>query len=83
MPLSILVNQVQGAVDAIVVDKCGLTGRYDVSLRWDPNAGRNPDSTEPSIFTALQEQLGLQLKPAKTMVQVIIIDHLEMPSGNL
>jgi uncharacterized protein (TIGR03435 family) len=82
MPISILADHLQGAVDAIVVDKTGLTTRYDITLKWDPTNGRDPNATQPSIFTALQEQLGLQLKPTKTTVETIVIDHLEMPSEN-
>jgi uncharacterized protein (TIGR03435 family) len=83
MTISILASHLQGgAVDGIVVDKTGLTRRYDVLLHWDATDGRNPNSTEPSIFTALQEQLGLRLQPTKTTVDTIVIDHLEMPSEN-
>jgi uncharacterized protein (TIGR03435 family) len=82
MPISVLTDHLQGPVSTIVVDKTGLTKRYDVLLQWDPTGGQNPSSTEPSIFTALQEQLGLQLKPVKTTVEMIVIDHLEMPSEN-
>jgi uncharacterized protein (TIGR03435 family) len=82
MPISVLASHLQGAVDGIVVDKTGLTVRYDVDLKWDPRAMQDPTSTEPSIFTALEEQLGLRLKPTKTTVETIVIDHLEMPSAN-
>jgi uncharacterized protein (TIGR03435 family) len=82
MPLYILVSQAQGTVDAIVVDKTGLAGRYDVTLKWDPKNGQDPNSTQPSIFAALQEQLGLQLKPIKIPVDTIVIDHLGMPTEN-
>jgi uncharacterized protein (TIGR03435 family) len=53
-----------------------------VVLHWDPTDGQNPNSTEPSIFTAVQEQLGLRLQPTKATVDTIVIDHLEMPSEN-
>lgn len=77
----------------IVVDKTGLTGRYDFSLRWSPmsdpaSATANPidtqpsDSSSPSIFTALQEQLGLKLEPMKYPIDTIVIDHVEPPSEN-
>lgn len=80
MPISILAEHLQDAVNSVIVDKTGLSGRYDVSLHWDP--ADKPDSTEPSIFTALEEQLGLHLKPVKTTVETVVIDHLEMPSEN-
>ena len=77
MPISILVSHLQGAVDSVVVDKTGLTGRYDVALQWDAS-----DTTGPSLSTALEEQLGLRLKQTKTTVDTVVIDHLEMPSAN-
>jgi uncharacterized protein (TIGR03435 family) len=82
MPISILVDHLQGAVDSIIVDKTGLTGQYDVFLHWNPSDKQDSDSTEPSFFTALEEQLGLRLKPTKIEVGTIVIDHLEMPSPN-
>jgi len=85
----------QGAVmDKPVVDHTGLTDRYDFQLRWTPDesqfaqmGSRGPVSTEdsnapPTLETALQEQLGLKLEPAKAMTDVIVIDHLEKPSEN-
>jgi uncharacterized protein (TIGR03435 family) len=85
-------------VDRPVIDKTGLTGRFDVHLEFAPdnamsrtgavrlNGVDSPapstDTTEPSIFTALQEQLGLKLSPAKGSVEVIAVDHAEKPSAN-
>ena len=72
----------------VVIDRTGITGRYDVALKWTPDtAGAADNGTEnnsygPSIFTAIQEQLGLKLESAKGPVQVLVIDHVEMPSGN-
>lgn len=63
-----------------VVDKTGLQGKYDWTLVWDPDPG--PDSTEPSIFTAVQEQLGLKLDAQKGPVQTLVIDSVERPSEN-
>jgi bla regulator protein blaR1 len=100
-----------------VVDKTGLSGRYDFTLKWTPDIGRgqmvagpgpggpapggvgggqsmagmppaagasdsSSDSSEPSIFTALQQQLGLKLKPEKGPVEVLVIDHVEPPTPN-
>jgi len=80
-----------------VVDKTGLTGRYDYHLDWTPDTVQgsgNPlpnatglgaptsDSNAPSIFTAVEEQLGLKLEPEKGPVQVLVIDHAEKPSPN-
>ena len=69
-----------------VVDRTGTSGTFDLHLTWsnDSEGARASDSTEeaPSIFEALQEQLGLTLRPAKGPVQVLVVDHIEMPSAN-
>jgi uncharacterized protein (TIGR03435 family) len=81
-PMSILTHQLGNATGSVVVDKTGLTGRYDVLLHWDPLDPPPQDSTEPSLFPALEEELGLRLKATKTVAQKLIIDHIEMPSPN-
>ena len=58
-----------------VVDETGLKGNYDIRLKYAED--RDTNSTLPSIFTALQEQLGLQLVPTKVPVEFIIVDHVE------
>ncbi|MGA3187753.1 MAG: TIGR03435 family protein [Bryobacteraceae bacterium] len=63
-------------VDYPVVNETGIEGLFDLKLEWT-----NAD-TGPSIFTAIQEQLGLRLTSRKTPVDVIVIDHLERPSEN-
>jgi uncharacterized protein (TIGR03435 family) len=75
-----------------VIDGTGLTGIFDFHLTWamDPPAAvpgaagnMSPlESTGPSIFVALQEQLGLRLESTKGPVEVIVIDHIQKPSGN-
>ena len=74
-----------------VIDRTGLTGNYDFTLRWAPDNGvttasngsdgAQPD-TLPSIFTAVQEQLGLKLESTKVPASVLVIDHLERPTQN-
>jgi uncharacterized protein (TIGR03435 family) len=67
-----------------VIDKTGLTTRYNFELRWTPD-GVSPDSPEasaPSIFTALQEQLGLKLVPSSAPLSVLVVDSAEKPSEN-
>jgi bla regulator protein blaR1 len=74
----------------IVVDKTGLTGKYDFTLKWTPDASQpatvgkqgtqSPESSESPIFTALQEQLGLKLELQQAPVEVLVIDHAEQPS---
>jgi uncharacterized protein (TIGR03435 family) len=67
-----------------VVDKTGLMGAYDFSMPvmadWGTN--REPDPSEPSIFTIIQDSLGLRLEPAKVPVQFLVIDHIERPTAN-
>jgi uncharacterized protein (TIGR03435 family) len=68
-----------------IVDQTGLTGLYDFALSWtpeDPAAAERLNSVGPPIFSALQKQLGLKLKPTKGMLDTIVIDHIEMPSEN-
>ena len=71
-----------------VVDKTGLSGGYDFTLRWtpdDPSRGAvptDPDAQWPSLFTALGEQLGLKLTPEKQPIDIIVVDSVEMPSEN-
>jgi uncharacterized protein (TIGR03435 family) len=64
----------------IVTDKTGLAGNYDLTLVWDPDS--TPGSTVPSVFAALQEQLGLRLDSQKAMVPVLVIDSADHPSDN-
>lgn len=67
-----------------VIDKTGLTGKYDFQLQWTAKEGAEtgPEANWPSLFTAIQEQLGLKLESGKGPVPVLVIDHVEMPSGN-
>ena len=75
----------------VVVDKTGVTGEYDMDLTWTPvdaplgpgDAGQAPpDPNGPSIFTALQEQLGLRLEPSKGPVEILVIQNAEKPAEN-
>jgi len=70
-----------------VLDRSGLTGEYDVNLKWAPDistSGNNPVPVEagPSIFTALEEQLGLKLEAGRAPIDVLIIDRIERPTEN-
>ncbi len=67
-------------VDRIVVDNTGLPGGYDLRLEWATNP--TAESTDPSLFSALQEQLGLKLESAKGPVEIVVIDNIERPSEN-
>lgn len=82
--ISALVTTLSSSSDVgrVVVDKTGLTGRYDMKLRWTPSNQPESAGSAPSIFTALQEQLGLKLVASKAPVEVIVVDHIEQPSEN-
>jgi len=91
IPLSQLASLLSSMVQRVVIDKTALTGNFDFELKWTPDrtpqgldSGApppgNPDS--PSIFTALQEQLGLKLNSAKRQVDVLVIDHVERPTAD-
>jgi uncharacterized protein (TIGR03435 family) len=74
-----------GMLGRKVVDNTGLTGQYHADLHWTPDRGSGAGSdsaTDLSIFTALQEQVGLKLVPTKGPVEVLVIDHVELPSEN-
>jgi uncharacterized protein (TIGR03435 family) len=71
----------------IVLDKTGLSGAYDFRMEFSPVDLRTPfpsidDSPLPSIFEALQQQLGLRLERVKTMMEVMVIDRVEKPTEN-
>ena len=68
-----------GEVSRPVMDKTGLTGTYDMTLDYSPDDRASNDDTSavPSLFTALQEQLGLRLESAKGPVETVVVDHAE------
>jgi uncharacterized protein (TIGR03435 family) len=86
--LSLLTNALSAITGRHVVDRTGLSGNWDLTLTFaaEPRgqpAGAGPpvaDPTAPSVFTALQEQLGLTLESTKGLVDVLVIDRVEHPS---
>lgn len=105
LPLAPLVRELSLQLGRTVIDKTGLTGNYDFSLKWTsdvtvgafgealapretegspPGTGgtSEPESSGPSIFTAIQDQLGLKLQSEKGPVEILVIDHVEKPSAN-
>jgi bla regulator protein blaR1 len=64
-----------------VLDRTGLTGNFDFEVDYAP-PDSGPDASAPSIFTALQEQLGLRLQSQTGPVDVLVVDHIEEPSPN-
>lgn len=94
--MATLASSLSESVQRTVLDRTGIQGIFDVELTWTPDqlprgwAGRDAtrvktakiDPNGPSIFTALQEQLGLKLASTKGPVDVLIIDHVEHPTQN-
>jgi bla regulator protein blaR1 len=98
MPVADLTKQLSLNLGRPVLDRTGLKGGYDFKLEWTPELGEGvpaafglapraepppaADSNGPSIFAALQEQLGLKLESTKGPVDILMIDHVERPSEN-
>jgi uncharacterized protein (TIGR03435 family) len=99
LPIANLTRMLSQQLGRTVIDKTGLTGKYDFTLQWTPDESQGPmfkgadgappggnpappESSGPSLFTAIQEQLGLKLESQKGPVEIIVIDHVEKPSQN-
>jgi uncharacterized protein (TIGR03435 family) len=85
--VAVLAEQLAEVLGRVVVDKTGIQGRYKIALKWTPDdrapsSGSSADDSGPSIFTALEEQLGLKLESGKGSVQVLAIDRAGMPTAN-
>ena len=91
--MAMFLNILSSHVGRPVVDRTALAGSFDIELTFDPasaaqappGAPRGPspiDDTKPSIFTALQEQLGLKLESARGPIDVLVIDQAERPTAN-
>jgi len=88
-----LTQELSQELGRVIVDQTGIPGRFDVTLKWTPDTGSvaasnatessaPPQDAGPSIFTAIQEQIGLKLEASKGPVKVLVIDHIEMPTEN-
>jgi len=96
VPLVEIADAIAVLVERPVVERTGLTGAYNVELQWTPEgyqtftpeneghrrADSGPPEPGPSIFAALQEQMGLKLAGTKGPVEVLVIDRAEKPSEN-
>jgi len=94
MTMAQLASNLSSRVNRVVVDKTGMTGNFDLNLEWTPDqfqgAGplgafpgappRGSDTQGPSIYTALQEQLGLKLESTREAVDVLVVDRVEPPT---
>ena len=88
MPMAQLASNLSGQVQRIVVDRTGLSGGWDFEITFAPERPLNPppgvefppaDPNAPSLFTAMQEQLGLKLQSTKGPVEVLVVEHVEQP----
>ena len=88
LTLQMLSLNLRGLAGRVVQDKTGLTGFYviDFTFAMPSQSAGAPAATDPndapSVFTALQEQLGLKLEPGKMPLQTVVIDHIERPTEN-
>jgi uncharacterized protein (TIGR03435 family) len=90
MPLLSFANMLSGRVQRTVVDRTGLAGAWDFEINFAPESAPIPappgvelppgDPTAPSLFTAIQEQLGLRLQSTKGPVEVVVVDRIEQPT---
>ena len=81
-----LAAMLSGEAGRMVLDKTELTGSYDFTLTWanddEPTAANADAASGPTLFTAVQEQLGLKLESSKGPVEVLVIDSVEKPGEN-
>jgi uncharacterized protein (TIGR03435 family) len=83
VPISSLADELSRQVQRVVVDKTGLTSRYNFQLSWSADDAPPPApdvAAPPDIVTALTEQLGLKLQPGKEEMDTFVVDHVELPS---
>jgi uncharacterized protein (TIGR03435 family) len=69
-------------LDRPVADETGLPGVFDIELKWTPDTTEPDADLGPSVFTAIQEQLGLRLEGKKLPIDVLVVDHISKPSAN-
>jgi uncharacterized protein (TIGR03435 family) len=83
--IGVLVGVLGAGLDRPVVDRTGLDGRFDIDFRsapLRPSSAAAPSSDLPSVFTAVEEQLGLKLAATTGPVRELVVDRIEMPTGN-
>lgn len=79
--IDFLVRLLSSSADRPVLDKTGLTGVYDFKLEYARDPATS-DGTVPSLFTAVQEQLGLKLEPQRAPIEILVVDSAERPTVN-
>jgi uncharacterized protein (TIGR03435 family) len=85
-PLAQLAGQLTTGADRMVVDRTGLDGRFDFEVSWTSGGFSTRSSAGvddgPSLFTAIQEQLGLRLEASRGAVDVLVIDSIQLPTAD-
>jgi len=82
VPLEYLATNLAYLLGRTVIDKTGLAGKYSYTVTYTSDDAPPGDANSPSIFTAIQEQLGLKLESTKGPVEFLVIDHVEKPDAN-
>ena len=89
--MAMLASLLEGPAQRLVIDRTGLTGNWDLEVNYTPDRSQVPPGVElpssidpngPSLFTAIEEQLGLKLRPARGPVEVLVIDAVQQPTPN-
>jgi uncharacterized protein (TIGR03435 family) len=89
--LATLASLLEGPAQRLVIDRTGLAGNWDLEANYTPDRSQVPPGVElpssidpngPSLFTAIEEQLGLKLRPARGPVEVLVIDSVQQPTPN-
>src|SRR6185312_8029944 len=80
--ISMLVNVLSNQLDSPLFDETALNGHYRMELKWTPDSLNPSGVIGPSLFTALQEQLGLKLDAKRRPVKILVVDRVERPSEN-
>ena len=94
MPMDVLVNELSRQLGRKIIDKTGLKGSFEFNLEWTPELGQGGagplgalpetkfETDGPSMFTAVQELLGLRLESTKGQVEVLVVDSVSRPTEN-
>ncbi len=83
VPVSFIASLLSQSVERTVLDRTGLTGTFDFDLHFQPQEkAPQPNSSDPDLFTAVQEQLGLKLGSARASVPMLVVDHVQQPTPN-
>lgn len=82
IPMELLAKTLSDQAGRTVIDQTGLQGNFDFKLTFTPDMGQSADTDGPSIFTALQDQLGLRLDSQKGPAEVLVIDTAQKASEN-